>query len=169
MVVVFHLWSLLFHISLKNHSGVVFLFFRVLKRWSVKTLHGRRFHPGKLWSQRSEGLFLWPGWALSQICHARKLLWILFPCSHRVKSLRRMWLRFLWSLIRSKTPETQMAHFLPWTCKETTVDIWSWTVFFLVFFNLWKKTFTYLYQSALKQYLKPKIQLALLKRNLYCA
>ncbi len=129
-----YLWSLLYRISLKNHNGVVFLFFRALKRWSVKTLHGRRLHPGKLWSQHSEVLFLWPGWALSQISHAIKIFWIRFPCSHRVKSLRRMLLRFLWSLI--KNPENQMAHFLP--CKENQEFEFGLLFYFLPM----EKTFT---------------------------
>ncbi len=144
-----YLWSLLYRISLKNHNGVVFLFFRALKRWSVKTLHGRRLHPGKLWSQRSEVLFLWPGWALSQISHAIKILWIRFPCSHRVKSLRRMWLRFLWSLIRLKTLR------IKWhiSCLAKRIKNLNLDFYFLPM----EKTFTksVLYQSALKQYLKP--------------
>ncbi len=128
-----YLWSLLYRISLKNHNGVVFLFFRALKRWSVKTLHGRRLHPGKLWSQRSEVLFLWPGWALSQISHAIKILWIRFPCSHRVKSLRRMLLRFLWSLIRLKT--LRIKWHISWLAKR----IKNLNLDFYLIFYLWKK------------------------------
>lgn len=82
----------------------------------MKTLRGRRSHTGRLWSPRLGVLYLWPGWALSQTAHARKTLRVTFLCAHRVKSSRRMWLRFLWNLIRSKCICCSSK---PWTLKGT--------------------------------------------------